>query len=154
MMGIKDKIDAYKKERAKLKAIEKSAYSGQKKITDQKKAVQKAEKAAEKGIAKAKAGGTWGFVAKAARKEAAKWELGDGKTEPIIKKKNTTTKKTISSKEIPPQTKKFDGKPFKIIGQESSKNKAETLSKRMSKAGYKVRTIKTTKWGYLIYRRK
>jgi len=146
-MSIRENVEAYKKERAKLKAIERSAYIGAKEKEKQRKAVQKAERAAEKGIAKAKAGGTWGRVATAVKKEASKWDLGDGKVKPITKKKP-------AKKERPPQTKTFDGKRYKLAGHVRTKPKAEFIKKTEKEAGYKVRMVTSAKWGYLIYTRK
>ena len=165
-MGIRDKIDAYKKERAKLKAIEKSAYTGQKakekqrkELEKQKKAVQRAEKAAEKGISKAKAGGTWGMVSAAAKKEAANWNLGDGKVEPIVKsgKKSTTKRKTTTDKKTktgPPQTKMFGRERYKLAGRTKTKSSAETIKQKEKKIGKKARIVKSSKYQYLIYSRK
>lgn len=158
-MGIKDKIEAYKKERAKLKAIERSAYIGAKEKEKQRKTVQKAEMAAEKGIAKAKSGGTWGKVATTIKKEASKWDLGDGKVEPIVKKKKPCTERKPATKkkptpQRPPRTKTIDGQTYKLAGHVGMKSRAAIIKKHEQESGYNVRTFTSKKWGYLIYSRR
>jgi len=164
-MGIREKVQAYRKEKAKLKAIERSAYIGTKEKEKQRKVVQAAEIAAEKGIAKAKAGGTWGRVAGAVKKEAARWDLGDGKVEPIVKKKKPCAKRKPAAKKVPakrkpvtkekpPQTKTIDGKTYRLAGHVRSKKRAEFIKESEKEAGYKTRMVTSAKWGYLIYTRK
>ena len=73
IMKLKDKIDAYNKKKAKIKALEQSAYEGQQKIEKHKKELKESETAIKKGIAKAKAGGLKGKVWAGVKKEAGMW---------------------------------------------------------------------------------
>lgn len=155
-MGFFDKVKKARKEREKLKAIEKSAFIGQKKLEDQRKRKEAAEKAAERGISKAKGkapkGSVEAKILAAAKKEVGKWELKGSK--PTSKKRTTTETQKPQSKRFPPQTKKFDGETYKITGHVSSKKRAEFIKNNEKRLGRKVRMIKSKKWGYLIYIRK
>jgi hypothetical protein len=176
-MGIRERVEAYKKERAKLKAIEKAAYTGAmkkekqlKELEKQRKAVQRAEKAAEKGIAKAKAGGTWGIVATAVKKEAAHWDLGDGKVTSAKKKRKPTARKckTTTTKKKPTAAKKkttkrvvhevgksrtFNGKRYKcvdVVGAAMS----STVKKKLKAQGKLVRVVSTREGDWIYTRNK
>lgn len=146
-MGFRDKIREAKQERAKLKAIQKSAYEGQKKLEKQKKEeakqrkkVEKAELAAKKGIAKAKGkfaeGSIESKIFKAAKKEATLWIGGD-----------------ISPKKKDPYNSiTFNGKRYTLVKIAPNKTQATAKKNSLKAKGKLVRVI-SRKDGFFIYAR-